>query len=90
MPTDELALETRLKGYIESIRDTELKHGASELADKHLVKDLAMDSLDVMNLLFRIEEKENVEITEADMEAHALYKFGKLADFIRQKIGGAE
>ena len=51
---------------------------------KHLINDLSMDSLDIMNLLFQIEENEGVEISEADVEANALYSFGKLADHIRQ------
>lgn len=89
MASEELALEGRLKEYIESIKDTQVPHEPSELGDKHLVKDLAMDSLDIMNLLFRIEEQEKVEITEADLEAHALYRFGSLADYIKQKSGGA-
>lgn len=89
MATDEPALESRLKGYIESIKDNAIPHEDSEMGDKHLVKDLAMDSLDIMNLLFKIEEQEKVEITEADLEAHALYRFGSLADYIKQKAAGS-
>lgn len=89
MSTDDLAVEGRLKSYIESVRDTQLEGEPSELVDKHLVRDLAMDSLDIMNLLFQIEENEKVEITEADLEAHALYRFGKLAAHIRKQKEGA-
>ena len=58
MPTDDLAVEGRLKGYIESVRGTQLEHEPADLVGKHLVNDLSMDSLDIMNLLFQIEENE--------------------------------
>jgi len=89
MSAEELSVENRLKTYIETVRSKQLEHEADQLVGKHLVRDLAMDSLDIMNLLFQIEEKESVEITEADMEANALSTFGKLADHIRQAKEGA-
>ena len=87
MTYDEGTLEGRLKTYIESIR--KLKIEATDLADKHLVHDFAMDSIDIVNLLYKIEQQEGLEITEADLEAHSLYRFGKLADHIRQHIPSA-
>ena len=88
MSSEENALESRLKSYIESVRDKKLELEVAELSDKHLINDLAMDSLDIMNLLFEIQEKEKVEVSEADMESGSLYRFNKLADHIRQRQNG--
>ena len=85
--TDETSIESRLKGYIESVRNTRLDMELEDLAGKHLINDLAMDSLDIINMLFRIEEGEGLDISEADMESHALYEFARLADYIRQQRG---
>jgi len=86
--TEDTALESRLKGYIESVRGNELKIDVGDLPKKHLINDLGMDSLDIMNFLFQIEENEKVQISEADMESQALFQFGNLAKFVRQKLAG--
>ncbi len=88
MTSDTLPLEARLKSYIESVKDTRLDLDLEQLAASHLINDLAMDSLDIINLLFRIEESEGVDISEADMETHSLYEFSRLADHVRGARGG--
>lgn len=85
MTSDDTTIEARLKSYIESVKDTELDLDLDELIGKHLINDLAMDSLDIINMLFRIEESEGVDISEADMESHSLFEFARLADHIRQR-----
>jgi acyl carrier protein len=86
--SEDTALESRLKGYIESVRGNELKIDVGDLPKKHLINDLGMDSLDIMNFLFQIEENEKVQISEADMESLALFKFGNLAAFVRKQLAG--
>lgn len=88
MSSEDNAIESRLKGYIETVQDRKLDIEVSELTKKHLINDLALDSLDIMNLLFQIEENEKVEITEADMESESLYDFAKLAGYIKEKQAG--
>ena len=88
MSTEDTALESRLKGYIESVRGSELKIEVGDLPKKHLINDLGMDSLDIMNFLFQIEENEKVQISEADMESESLFQFGNLAGFVRRKLAG--
>lgn len=87
MTSDDTSIEGRLKSYIESVKDTPLDLELDELAGKHLINDLAMDSLDIINMLFRIEETEGVDISEADMESHSLFEFSRLAAHLRQKRG---
>lgn len=86
MANEDSALEGRLKSYIESVQDRKLDFEIAELSEKHLINDLAMDSLDIMNFLFQIQENENVEISEAEMESHSLFKVSNLAEFVRQRL----
>ncbi len=81
------SIESRLKGYIETVKGRELEFSADELSSKHLINDLALDSLDIINVLFQIEENEKVDITEADMESHSLFDFKSLANHIAEKKG---
>ncbi len=81
------SIESRLKGYIETVKGRELEFSADELSGKHLINDLALDSLDIINVLFQIEENEKVDITEADMESHSLFDFQSLAKHIAEKKG---
>ncbi len=81
------SIESRLKGYIETVKGRELEFSGEELSAKHLINDLALDSLDIINVLFQIEENEKVDITEADMESHSLFDFQSLANHIVEKKG---
>ena len=85
MTSDNDSIESRLKGYIETVKGRELGIELDELSGKHLINDLALDSLDIINVLFQIEENEKIDITEADMESHSLFDFASLANHIRQK-----
>ena len=84
MSDNDLSIEERLKGHIEFVKRKPLEIDLAQLKTKHLVNDLAMDSLDMMNLLLQIDEEESVEITEADLEASNLFRFENLANFIRE------
>ena len=66
MTNEDVSIESRLKDYIESVKDKPLEHGVEELSSKHLINDLGMDSLDIINMLFQIEENEKVDISEED------------------------
>ena len=84
----EAEIADRLKGYIEAVQDRKLDFDAAQLTGKHLINDLAMDSLDIMNFLYQVEENEKVEISEAEMESESLYDFAKLVNHIRAKQAG--
>ena len=51
MISDQKSIEERLKGYIESAKNIRLDIEVGDLAGKHLIYDLDMDSLDIMNIL---------------------------------------
>ena len=85
--TSENSIESRLKGYIETVKGAPLDIDLAELPSKHLINDLGMDSLDIINMLFQIEENEQIDITEADMESHSLFDFQSLAAHVQSKKG---
>lgn len=79
------SIESRLKRYIEEARNGEIGFEADELRGKHLINDLAMDSLDIINMLFQIEENEGVDISEEEMESESLFEFSRLADYVEEQ-----
>ncbi len=81
------SIESRLKRYIEEAKNAEIGFAADELRGKHLINDLAMDSLDIINMLFQIEENEGVDISEEDMERESLFEFSQLADHVLERSG---
>ncbi len=85
MSNDVDALYARLKHYIETSQKKTLDIDLADLPDKHLISDLEMDSLDMANFLFQVEEKEGVLIDESDLEARELYRLGKLVDYIQKQ-----
>ena len=56
-----------------------------ELKSDSRLTDLGLDSLDVMSLLFDVEQAFDVKIAEEDIAAHNLLHAGKLADFLAER-----
>lgn len=77
-------IESRLKAYIEAAKNSPLELEPDELHGKHLINDLAMDSLDIINMLFQIEENEGLDISEEEMESESLFEFDRLADYVEE------
>lgn len=50
-----------------------------------LVYELGMDSLSLVELIMSIEEQFDIEIEEEEMDV--IYKYGKLYDFIKERVG---
>lgn len=50
------------------------------------LKEAGLDSLDIVNLLFAIEEKFGVKIPDEDLEEKELLVFGKLVNFLLEKV----
>lgn len=54
----------------------------TDLLKSSLIDDLEMDSLDFINLMFRIEEKYGLSIPEEDIDKHELIRFGSLLEYV--------
>lgn len=65
----------------------ELQGGAAvaDLAGKNLIKDVKLDSLDFINLLFRLEEIYAIKVPEPDIDTHDLAVTAKLAAYIAER-----
>lgn len=55
---------------------------ADDALKLNMLEDLKLDSLDVINLLFTLEEEFDVKIPEPDIDAHNLYVIGNLVRYI--------
>lgn len=66
----------------------ELQGGApiADLAEKNLIRDVKLDSLDFINLLFRLEEVYAIKIPEPDIDTHGLAATAKLANYIAERM----
>ena len=64
----------------------DIKDGAmpeeTALQDLNLIEDLGFDSLDFINILFRVEEVYEITIPEPDIDEKGLFEVGKLADYV--------
>ncbi len=52
------------------------------LAERHMSDDLGLDSLDLINLLFKVEAERGVKVPEPDIDEKNLYIVGNLADYL--------
>ena len=82
---DRQQIRKELEGLVAVVSE-ELAHKGAELAeDKELREGLGLDSLQVTELLFEIEEKFGAKIT--DEEALQLRTVGDMMDLIESKLG---
>jgi acyl carrier protein len=71
-----------LREYI--LKEFKVQEG---LEEKTNLKEAGLDSLDIVNLLFAIEEKFGVKIPDEDLEEKELLVFGNLVKFLIEKAG---
>jgi acyl carrier protein len=78
--SDEIAgrIDTMLK---------EIKPSLQFKADAHLRKDLKLDSLDVISLIFDLEREFGIKIPEKDVEEKELLNLSHLVQYIEGKTG---
>ena len=50
------------------------------------IQDIGMDSLDIVNLLFAVQEKFGVEIPDEDMEEKGLQELDRMARYIQERL----
>lgn len=65
--------------------DAALAEDPAAFEAQHLIEDLGLDSLDVINLLFSLEEEFGVKIPEPDIDAHDLYRVGALVGYVSER-----
>ena len=62
---------------------------ADDVSFRHmdLIQDLGCDSLDMVNMLFQMEERYNIKVPEPDIDEHELSKVGNLVAYIEERTG---
>jgi len=78
-----------IRGIVEETRPDAGSSPADAFARAHLIEDIGFDSLDLISLLFRLEEQFGVKVPEADIEAENLLVVGGLADYVAGRAGSA-
>lgn len=72
---------------IREIRGGQLKVPDKDVAVLSLTRDMGLDSLDIINFLFRVEERHVLKIPEEDINAKDLIVLGNLASYIATHKG---
>ena len=76
---------TRLGAFVSELKPAVALGGPSEMAALNMTEGAGLDSLDVINLLFRVEEEYGVKVPDEDIDAHELLVFGKLAAYVAER-----
>lgn len=75
----------RVESALKEVAPTAASAIDGDLRTKHLIENLRLDSLDVISLLFKLEETCGVKIPEADVDTENLMIVGNLAAYISRK-----
>lgn len=75
----------RVKSALVEVAPATVSAIDAEFQSKHLIEHLRLDSLDVISLLFKLEETCGVKIPEGDVDAENLMIVGNLAAYISRK-----
>lgn len=86
---DSGAVLEAIRGIVEESKPGAVPAPADAFAGAHLTADIGLDSLDLINILFRLEEAFGVKVPEADIEAENLLIAGRLADYVAGRAGSA-
>lgn len=78
-------IESDLVEIVRSFKGSDFVEPAGGATALHLFEDFGLDSLDVINLLFQLEEKYGVKISADDIKTRDLMVVGRLASFIAEK-----
>jgi acyl carrier protein len=73
-------IEERLARVLKGV-----KASAAFAPQAHLRKDLELDSLDVMMLLFEVEKEFDLKIPEEDLDGQQLMVLGRLTEYLRDR-----
>jgi acyl carrier protein len=81
------AIRAFLKNAVLEVKpDAATAEDPADFEAQHLIEDLGLDSLDVINLLFSLEEEFGVKIPEPDIDAHDLYRVGALTGYVSERL----
>ena len=82
MSADTAAVTADLLGLIREFKGAEFNEPHGDPSGLNFFQDLGLDSLEMINLLFQVEEKYGVRLSDEDMRERDLMVLGKMAAFI--------
>jgi len=74
-----------LRGAVADVAGKPIPEDEGAFRQADLLQDLGCDSLDMINLLFQVEEAFAVSVPEPDIDAHELTKVGNLVDYVVER-----
>lgn len=80
--SDKAALVTELVGMVRECKNDQLELPDGDPGDLNMRDDLELDSLDLIDILFQIEQNHGVDISGDELLGKDLLVIGKLADHI--------
>lgn len=74
-----------IRKMLSDITSKDISVPDNELENTHIMEDMNLDSLDVINFLFRMEEKTSVKIPEEDIDTENLMIVGNLVSYLKKR-----
>ena len=87
MSENKAAIESELIEIVRGFKGADFVEPQGPAGAAHLFEDLGLDSLDLINLLFQLEEKHGVKISAEDVQERNLLVLGNLAAFVASQKG---
>ena len=82
MPVDKLDVYRAIREIAKEIRPLADEMSDDQFAQKSFTDDLGFDSLDLINLLFRVEERFELKIEEDAVDSEQLTMVGNLCEYV--------
>lgn len=72
-----------LSEILTEFKDDDYEFPEGDLASLNMIEDLELDSLDIINFFFQVEEKFGVSVSAEDFTSENLNNLGNFATFIQ-------
>lgn len=73
-----------LRAEIAEIKGEAVDAPDDAFREMHMIEDLGLDSLDMMTILFQVEQHFDLKIPEPDIDDRNLAMVGKMAEYVTQ------
>jgi len=75
---------TVLRNEISEVKGEAVEAPDEAFREMHMIEDIGLDSLDLMTILFQVEQHFDISIPEPDIDAHDLARVGNMADYVKR------
>lgn len=77
----------KIRSIYAEVTDKPIDGSEEDASARDLIRDEGMDSLDLINMLFRIEEEFGVKVPEPDIDSFNLTNIGNLVSYVEERSG---